>query len=160
MERESDGAATRLCLEDFTPGRVFELGTGSLTEAEIIDFARLWDPQQMHLSPESAAAGQFGGLVASGWQTACLWMRMYVHAVLNHAEMFAAPGVEQLRWWAPVRPGMTLVGRATVIEAWASDRDPGRGTIRFVGEFRDAQGNQVMSMQARGHARRRQEEEG
>ena len=160
MEREEGGAEERLCLEDFTPGRVFELGTGELSEQEITSFAHRWEPQSMHLDPLAAADGQFGGLVASGWQTAYLWMRLYVDTVLSRAEMFAAPWVKELRWWTPVRPGMRLAGRATVIEGWLSGRDPRRGTIRFVGELCDEHGTQVMTMQARGHARRREEVEG
>jgi acyl dehydratase len=160
MERDGGGAVERLCLEDFTAGRVFELGTDALTEADIVGFAQRWDPQAMHLDPEGAREGQFGGLVASGWQTACLWMRLYVDAVLSRADMLAAPGVEELRWWAPVRPGMRLTGRATVSEGWVSERDPTRGTIRLIGELVDESGNQVMTMRARGHSRRRQEVQG
>jgi acyl dehydratase len=160
MRRDGGGAAARLCFEDFTPGRVFDLGDGVLTEEEIVSFARVWDPQPMHVDPVAATSGQFEGLVASGWQTVCLWMRLYVDAVLSRAEMLAAPGVEELRWLAPVRPGMRLTARATVIDGWPSERHPTRGTIRFVGEFVDTDGQQVMTMRARGHARRRQEVDG
>jgi acyl dehydratase len=147
----------RLRFEDFTPGRVFDLGEFTLSEDDITAFAREWDPQQMHLDPRAAAGGQFGGLIASGWQTACVWMRMYVDTVLRHADMFAAPGVEELRWWKPVRPHMVLKGRATILDGWPSERDPERGTICLLGELFDEQGEQVMTMRARGHARRREE---
>lgn len=158
MRRDGGGAGDRLCFEDFTPGRVFELGDRTLSEEEILDFARQWDPQAMHIDPVAASAGQFGGLVASGWQTACVWMRLYVDTVLSRAEMFAAPGVEELRWRAPVRPRMRLTGRATVIDGWPSHREPARGTIRLRGELFDDGGAEVMTIRARGHARRRQEE--
>lgn len=157
MRRDGGGAATRLCFEDFIPGRVFELGERALTEDEIVDFARAWDPQPMHVDADAADRGQYQGLVASGWQTACVWMRLYVETVLSRADMFAAPGVEELRWRAPVRPGVRLIGRATVIDGWPSKRDPRRGTIRLLGELTDGDGVQVMTMRARGHARRRQE---
>jgi acyl dehydratase len=155
-----DGAATRpyLFFEDFRPGQVFELGTRVLSVEEIIAFAGEWDPQSFHLDPLAAAEGPFGGLIASGWQTACVWMRMYVDEVLSRASMLAAPGVEELRWLAPVRPGMQIRGRATVIEAWPSKGSPGRGTLRLRGELFDEQRAAVMTMLARGHARVRQVE--
>jgi acyl dehydratase len=148
-----------LFFEDFTPGRVFDLGERVLTEDDITGFAAQWDPQAFHLDPEAAASGPFGGLIASGWQTACVWMRLYVDAVLNRAAMLAAPGVEELRWLAPVRPGMRLRGRTTIVESWVSERTPGRGTMRLRGELLDDDDQDVMTLLARGHARLRTEEE-
>jgi acyl dehydratase len=157
MRGAGGGAEDRLCFEDFTSGRVFELGTRTLSEAEIVCFAQEWDPQQMHIDAQVAQDGQFGGLIASGWQTACVWMRLYVDAVLARASMLAAPGVEELLWLRPVRPGMALRGRATILESWTSPVQRGRGTIRLHGELIDDTGNPVMTMRARGHARLRQE---
>jgi acyl dehydratase len=114
----------------------------------------------MHVDHAAAASGQFEGLVTSDWQTACQCMCLYVDAVLSGAEMLAAPGFEELRWLEPVRPGMRLTRRATVIDVWPSERNPGRGTTRFIGKFVDYDARQVMTMRARGHARRRQEVEG
>jgi len=139
--------------EDFAPGRVFELGSRTLSQGEIVGFAAEWDPQAIHVE-----AGN--GLIASGWQTVCVWMRLYVDAVLNHAAMLTAPGVEELRWLRPVTPGMRLRGRTTILEAWPSERSPGRGTIRLRGELLADDGEPVMTMLARGHARRRAEETG
>jgi acyl dehydratase len=155
------GAATRqhLLFEDFEAGRVFELGTRVLSEEEIVAFASEWDPQEFHVDPLAAAQGPFDGLIASGWQTACVWMRLYVDAVLSRASMLTAPGIEELRWLQPVRPGMRLRGRATIIDAWRSNGTPGRGTIRLRGELLDEDGTPVMSMLARGHARTRQEDD-
>jgi acyl dehydratase len=149
------GAATRqhLFFEDFVAGRVFELGTRVLSEEEIVAFASEWDPQEFHVDPVAAAQGPFDGLIASGWQTACVWMRLYVDAVLSQASMLTAPGIEELRWLQPVRPGMRLRGRATIIDAWHSNGTPGRGTIRLRGELLDEDGTPVISMLARGHAR-------
>jgi acyl dehydratase len=147
-----------LFFEDFVPGRVFELGTRILSEAEIVAFARAWDPQPFHLDPRAAADGPFGGLIASGWQTACVWMRLYVEAVLSRASMLAAPGIEELRWLRPVQPGMQLHGRTTILEAWRSGRVPGRGTLRLRGELLDDRSQPVMTMLARSHARIREQE--
>jgi acyl dehydratase len=135
--------------EDFSPGRVFELGSRVLSEGEIVGFAADWDPQAIHVEPGD-------GLIASGWQTVCVWMRLYVDAVLSQAAMLTAPGVEELRWLRPVRPGMRLRGRTTILEAWPSERTPGRGTIRLRGELLDDAGEPVMTMLARGHARLRE----
>jgi acyl dehydratase len=149
-----------LYFEDFTPGRVFELGDRVMSEDDIVAFAREWDPQPFHLDRTAAANGHFGGLIASGWHTACVWMRMYVDAVLNRAAMLTAPGVEAIRWLRPVRPGMRLRGRTMVLEAWPSETAAGRGTIRMQGELLDDDGEVVMSMLARGHARLRDGEDG
>jgi acyl dehydratase len=145
-----------LYFEDFTPGRVFELGSRVLSDADIVAFAEQWDPQPIHLDPDAAADGPFDGLIASGWQTTCVWMRLYVDAVLNHAAMLAAPGVEEIRWLVPVRPGMRLRGRTTILESWLSDGTPGRGTMRLRGELLDDDDRSVMTLVARGHARVRE----
>jgi acyl dehydratase len=155
--RGEGGVELALEFEDFTPGRVFELGQRTLSEGEIIAFAQDWDPQPMHLEGESAEAPR-GGLIASGWQTVCVWMRMYVDGVLNHAAMLTAPGVEELRWLRPVRPGMALSGRATILERWRSEHKPDRGTIRLRGELVTDAGDPVMTMHARGHVRLSQEQ--
>jgi acyl dehydratase len=144
-----------LFFEDFAPGRVFELGTRVLSQGDIVAFASDWDPQGIHLSGDAA----FGGLIASGWQTVCVWMRLYVDEVLNRAAMLSAPGVEEIRWLRPVRPGMPLRGRTTILDSWPSEGAPGRGTIRLRGELLDEDGEPVMTMLARGHARLRAHEE-
>lgn len=148
-----------LFFEDFAAGRVFDLGERTLTEADIIDFARAWDPQGFHIDPASADAESFGGVIASGWQTVCVWMRMYVDAVLSRAAMLAAPGVDELRWLTPVTPGTRLRGRATILETYITDPAKGRGTLRLRGELLDDDDRPVMTMDARGHARLRAHEE-
>jgi acyl dehydratase len=148
-----------LFFEDFTPGRVFELGTRVLSEADIVAFAELWDPQPIHLDATAAEQGDFGGLIASGWQTSCVWMRLYVDAVLNRAAVLTAPGVEEIRWLVPVRPGMALHGRTTILDSWPSESVPGRGTMRLRGELFDDGGRVVLSLLARGHARLRSHQE-
>jgi acyl dehydratase len=145
-----------LFFEDFEPGRVYELGSHTVTEDEIVDFARAWDPQPFHIDPEAAANSPFGGLIASGWHTGSLWMRLYVTSMLGTAAALGSPGIEELRWLAPVRPGDTLSARLVVLEATPSARHPGRGTLRSRGEMVNQDGVTVMSMLSRGHFARRE----
>jgi acyl dehydratase len=144
-----------LFFEDFEPGQVHELGSHTVTEQEILAFARAWDPQPFHVDPDAARDSPFGGLIASGWHTGSLWMRLYVDSMLSTAAGMGSPGIEELRWLAPVRPGNTLSARLTVLETSASERHPGRGTIRCRGEMVDEDGVTVMSMVSRGHFARR-----
>ena len=141
--------------EDFEPGQVYELGSHTVTEGEIVAFAEQWDPQPFHVDPDAAASSVFGGLIASGWHTGAMWMRLYVDSMLGSAASMGSPGVEELRWLAPVRPGDTLTGRLTILEATPSERRPDRGTIRSRGEMVNQEGVVVMSMVARGHFGRR-----
>ncbi|HET7046035.1 MAG TPA: MaoC family dehydratase [Gaiellaceae bacterium] len=144
-----------LYFEDLESGQVLEFGGHTVTEDEILDFARRYDPQPFHVDLDAAAAGPFGGLVASGWHTAALFMRMYVDAILLGAASMGSPGVEELRWTKPVRPGDTLRGRARVLETRASSTNPERGTIRSKLECLNQEGEVVMTMLARGFIRRR-----
>lgn len=141
-----------LYFEDLEPGRVHELGSVVVTEDEILDFARRWDPQAFHVDPEAAKESVFGGLIASGWHTGAMWMRLYVDSLLDGAASMGSPGVEELRWLAPVRPGDTLSGRLTVLETTPSARRrQDRGTVRIRGEMVNQDGVTVMSMVSRGH---------
>jgi acyl dehydratase len=143
-----------LHFEDFEPGQVYELGSRLVTESDIVAFAREWDPQPFHIDPETAKESVFGGLIASGWQTGAMWMRMYVDTMLGTAAR-GSPGIEELRWLAPVRPDDTLSGRLEVLEATPSATRPDRGTIRIRGEMVNQDGLVVMSMTSRGHFGRR-----
>jgi acyl dehydratase len=144
-----------LTFDDFQAGQVHELGSRTVTEEEIVAFGRQWDPQPFHVDPEAAAESPFGGLIASGWHTGAMWMRLYVDALLGGDAALGSPGIEELRWLAPVRPGDTLQGRLTVLDATPSERRPGRGTVRIRGEMVNQDGVTVMSMVSRGHFRRR-----
>jgi acyl dehydratase len=141
--------------EDFEPGSVHDLGSHTVTAEEIVAFARQWDPQPFHVDPAAAEASVFGGLIASGWHTGSLWMRLYVDSMLGDSAGRGSPGIEELRWLAPVRPGDTLTGRLTVLEASPSERDPTRGTVRIRGEMVNQDGVTVLSMVSRGHFARR-----
>ena len=141
--------------EDFEPGQVYELGSKVVTEDEIVAFARQFDPQPFHLDPEAAKDSVFGGLIASGWHTGAMWMRLYVDSLLGGGSGQGSSGIEELRWLAPVRPGDTLSGRLIVLEVTSSESHPDRGTIRIRGEMVNQDGVTVMSMVSRGRFARR-----
>jgi len=115
-------------------------------EAEILDFARHYDPQAMHTDPEAARSGRFGGLIASGWHTAALMMRLFVTDFLSPASSIASPGIDELRWLQPVRPGDVLSLRVTITEARRSRSRPQEGIVRSFIEVLNQDGAVVMSL--------------
>ena len=128
------------------PGLVSEFGPIPVDEADVIAFARRYDPQPVHIDPEVAAAGPFGGLIASGWHTASLVMRILVEHYLARGAALASPGVDELRWLQPVRPGDVLRVRVTVLEARRSRSKPDRGLVRTRIETLNQDDAVVMSM--------------
>jgi acyl dehydratase len=116
--------------EDYTPGDVYEFGTITVTELEIIEFAKQFDPQYFHVDPEKAVQSRFGGIIASGWHTVCLAMRLFVDHFVSHVASLASPGVDEVRWPNPVRPGDTLRIRVTILDARLSRSKPDRGVVR------------------------------
>jgi acyl dehydratase len=122
---------------DYVPGATYDCGSVEVTEAEILEFARRYDPQSFHIDPAAAAAGPFGGLIASGWHTASLMMGLYAAHYLSTVASLGSPGVDELRWPRPVRPGAVLRLRATVAEARVSRSKPDRGVLRTRVEFVD-----------------------
>ena len=132
--------------EDYRPGAVLTSGTLEVGEAEIIEFARRYDPQAMHTDPEAAAEGRFGGLIASGWHTAALMMRLFADSFLSPVSSVASPGLDELRWLQPVRPGDVLRLRVTVLEARPSRSRPGEGVVRSLVEVLNQDGEVVMSL--------------
>ena len=134
--------------EDYEPGAVHEYGYATLTEDELLDFARKFDPQPMHIDPAYAAAGPFGGLIASGWHTAGLMMRLLADNYLSKVAGLASPGVDELRWPHPVRPGDVLRLRAEVVEARESRSKPDRGVVRTRASMLNQDDVVVMSMLA------------
>jgi acyl dehydratase len=141
--------------EDFEPGEVHELGSVAVTQDEIVEFARRYDPQPFHVDLEAAEQSVFGGLIASGWHTADMWMRLWVDSMAGSTSSQGSPGIEELRWLEPVRPGDTLHGRLTVLDSTPSERRPDRVTVRIRGEMVNQDGVTVLSMVSRGHFARK-----
>lgn len=122
-------APPELAFEDFTPGRVFDLGTTVVDRDEMVTFARRFDPQPFHLDEAAAAASLFKGLAASGWFTAALWMRAYADGVLARATSLGSPGGEEIAWPAPVFAGDELRASMEVLDARRSRSRPGLGLV-------------------------------
>ena len=139
----------RRTFEDFRAGDHYDLGTAVIDEAEMLAFARRFDPQPFHVDPEAAVETPFGGIIASGWFTMAVFMRLYVDTVLVGSTSQGSPGLSELRWLLPVRAGDVLSGRLTVLEAAPSRTRPGRGTVVLRGELLRA-GTPVMSSTFRG----------
>lgn len=137
-----------LYFEDFPAGHTIALGSLSVSEAEIIAFAQQFDPQYFHTDPEAARRSIWGGLVASGWHTTSLFMRLLVDGHLRHVDSIASPGVDEIRWLKPVRPGDRLTGRLVVLEATPSRSGARRGTLRQQGELYNQAGELVMTLKA------------
>jgi acyl dehydratase len=140
--------------EDFPVGAVFEFGSITVTEPEIIAFARQFDPQVMHTDPVAAAKGPTLGLIASGWHTMALMMRMYAEHYLPENGL-PAPGVDEVRWTRPVRPGDTLRMRVTIQEARVSQTKPDRGIIRPFAEVLNQRDEVVCTVRPINLVRRR-----
>lgn len=134
--------------EDYVAGSVHEFGPIQVEEAEVIDFARRFDPQDFHIDPEAAKKTEFGGLIASGWHTAGLMMRLYVDHYLPRAASLGSPGVDELRWVRPVRPGDQLAIRVTITDTRRSRSKPDRGIVHSFIEVINQNSEVVMSMKA------------
>jgi acyl dehydratase len=130
--------------EDYEPGMARDCGSVSVDQTEIVSFARQFDPQPFHVDPVAAAGGPFGGLIASGWHTAGLVMRLIVDNYISAASSLGAAGLDELRWPNPVRPGDTLRVRVTVLEARRSQSKPDRGIVRTLIEAENQRGLTVM----------------
>ena len=129
---------------DYVLGAMYECGSVSVDQASIVAFGKEFDPQPFHVDPVAAAAGPFGGLIASGWHTAALVMRLLVENYLAAESSLGSAGLDELRWPHPVRPGDTLRVRATVAEARRSLSKPDRGIIKTVVEAVNTEGQTVM----------------
>jgi acyl dehydratase len=122
-----------LAFEDLTPGRVFDLGTVVVDGEEMVAFARRFDPQPFHVDEQAGKESVFGGLAASGWFTAGLWMRSYVDGVLSRATGLGSPGGEEIAWPAPVFAGDELRSSMEVVEARLSRSRPTMGLVKLRG---------------------------
>jgi acyl dehydratase len=132
--------------EDYAPGFTVDCGSVPISEAEIIAFAKEYDPQPFHVDPVAAADGPFGGLIASGWHTGSVAMRQLVNHWISQESSLGSPGAEEMRWPSPVRPGDTLHVRATVLEARRSKSRPDRGIIRSLTEVTNQNGDTVLRL--------------
>ncbi|MGC9196136.1 MAG: MaoC family dehydratase [Syntrophobacteraceae bacterium] len=143
-----DRAKDELYFEDYEIGCVYELGSIGVDEAEIIEFAGRYDPQPFHRDPKRAKSSVYGGLIASGWHTSCLMMRLLVDHFLSSAASLGSPGVDELRWLKPVRPGDVLSVTVTIMDAKRSRSKPGRGIIQSFIEVSNGARETVMTMKA------------
>jgi len=136
--------------EDYRVGESVEFGDHLVTEREIIDFATAYDPQPFHVDPAAAARTHFGGLIASGWLTGSILMRMLVDHFISPVASMGSPGIDELRWLSPVRPGDRLRARVTVLAARRSESKPDRGLLQALQEVLNQNGEVVMSMRSWG----------
>lgn len=134
--------------EDYIAGSAFEYGPIAVEEAEVISFAQRFDPQSMHTDPAKAAVGPFRGLIASGWHTTALMMRLFVDNFLSPVASLPSPGVDEVRWLKPVRPGDQLTLRVSIVETRPSRTKPDRGLIVSKMEAVNQDGAVVCTMRA------------
>lgn len=134
--------------EDYQPGAVYEYGYATVDEEEVVAFARRFDPQPFHVDPRLAAGGPFGGLIASGWHTAGIFMRLFADHYLSRVASLGSPGVDELRWAVPVRPGDTLRLRATTVAARRSRSKPDRGLVTTRAELLNQDDRTALSLTA------------
>jgi len=131
--------------DDFQPGEASEAGPYVVSREEIIAFAKQFDPQPFHLSDEGGREGIFGGLIASGWHTASICHKLAVENLLSKTASLGSPGLDELRWLRPVRPGDALTARFEVLSTTPSRSKPDRGAIKFRFEVRNQNGEVVMT---------------
>ena len=132
----------------FHTGQLITAGPMVVTEAEVIAFASAYDPQWFHTDATAAAQGRFGGLIASGWHTCAMAMRLVADAALLDSESFASPGLAYVKWPHPVRPGDQLSLRATVLETRCARRQPHLGILRWRWQLFNAKGTEVLDLEA------------
>jgi len=136
--------------EDFKVGDQTELGRHAFTEQEIVAFGRQFDPQPFHVDPEQAARTPFGGLIASGWHTCAVGMRLMCEGIINRSESLGSPGIDSIRWLKPVRAGDTLTYRRIVVAARASTSRKGVGLVKHRWEAVNQSGELVLTMEGWG----------
>ena len=140
--------------EDFTAGQTDEIGRHTFSEQEMIEFARQFDPQPFHTDPEAAKQSFFGGLIASGWHTCAIAMRLMVQKYIGQAASAGSPGVDNIRWRAPVRPGDTITYRRVIVASRPSQSKPDLGLLQTRTEALNQRGEIVMTMEGWGLFRR------
>jgi len=133
---------------DFHPGQVIEAGPHVVTSDTVVGFASQWDPQWFHVDAARAEAGTFGGLIASGWHTCAIAMRLVADAALAGSESFASPGLEYVKWPNPVRPGDALRLHAEVLEVRRSASRADLGILRWRWRLLNQVGGEVLDLVA------------
>jgi acyl dehydratase len=144
--------------EDYVPGSVYKFGSVRVEEQEIIDFAGKYDPQVFHTDPEGAKKTRFGGLVASGWHTAAIAMRLLVDHFISRVASMGSPGADKMRWLIPVRPGDELSIRVTILKARPSRSNPEQGIVELFVEVINQNNEVVMTRTAISLMRRRKQQ--
>jgi acyl dehydratase len=132
--------------EDYVPGAVHEFGSVAVDEQEVLEFGRRYVPLPYHVDKEAAKKSLYGSVIASGWHTAALMMRLYTENYLSQVANLGSPGGDELRWEKPVFPGDELSVRATVLEARRSESRPDRGIVRTFIEVVNQKREVVMSL--------------
>jgi acyl dehydratase len=141
--------------EDFTVGHTVTSEGRTITREEMVQFARLYDPQPFHLDDEAAKKTIYGGLIGSGWLTTAVMMRLLWDTLLKDVVSLGSPGSDEIRWLKPVRPGDTLRARFTILEAIPSRSKPDRGVVKTFTEMLNQHGEVVMTMRGLGMFGRR-----
>ncbi|HJV81744.1 MULTISPECIES: MaoC family dehydratase [Oxalobacteraceae] len=141
--------------EDFEIGKTIHVGSRSVTEEEIIDFATKFDPQPFHVDKEAARHSIYGDIIASGWHTCSMMMRLMVDGFLREASSLGSPGVDEIRWIKPVRGGDTLTVTTTAQEIRPSSSKPDRGVVVTLWEAKNQHGELVATIKGMGMFKRR-----
>lgn len=141
--------------EDFKVGETHQIGEKRVDKGDIIAFAKQFDPQPFHVDEAAAKASLYGGLIASGWHTVALVMRMMCDSYMLDAASLGSPGIDNLKWLMPVRPGDTIRAQRTTLEVRASASRPEMGLVKTRWEVFNQNGEQVMTMEGYGMFRRR-----
>jgi acyl dehydratase len=141
--------------EDFKVGEVVETGRHTFTEEEIIAFAKQFDPQPFHVDPEAAKNSFYGGIIASGWHTCCVAMRYMVQYYIGRSASMGSPGMDNVRWLKPVRPGDTITFLRVITESRASQSRPNAGLLKSIAQAVNQHGETVLTMEGWGMFGRR-----
>jgi acyl dehydratase len=141
-------AEPEIFFEDFFDGQELALGSVTVDRGELLDFARRYDPQSFHVDEDAAARSIYGGIIASGWHTGAMMMRLLCDNLFLRAASMGSPGLDQLRWIRPVRAGDTLTLTARVLSAKASRSKPDRGAVDISYKVHNQHGELAMTFQA------------
>ena len=148
VARYGDAIRVGMKFDDFRTGQVLDAGSVTVSEEQIIGFAREFDPQWFHIDVSRATASRWNGLIASGWHTCCLAMRLVVDHVLSGSESFGSPGLSNLSWSNPVRPGDQLKLELEVVDVRKAKSRPTLGIVRWTWRMRNQHDAEVLSLDA------------